>query len=67
MADCVECEKQAAGFDAHSIRIFPQERAGALPEWREAKFPTREDVFIGLLALGVVVAVLLVAATILTA
>ena len=67
MADCVECEKQAAGFDAHSIRNFPQELAGALPEWREAKFPTREDIFIGLLALAVVAAVLFVATTVLTA
>ncbi len=67
MPDCVECEKPAPGFEAHSIPVFSQERTGALPEWREARFPTREDIFIGLLALGVVVAVLFVAATVLTA
>lgn len=67
MAGCVECENQAAGFDAYSIRNLPQERAGALPEWREAEFPTGEDILIGLLALAVVAAVLFVATTVLTA
>ncbi len=67
MADSLEFEKQAAGCDAHSFRIPSREPADVLPEWREARFPTREDLFIALLALGVVVAVLCVAATVLTA
>ncbi len=65
MADCVECERTAPRLEAQSIHISSQERILQLPEWREARFPTREDVFIGLLALAVVAAVLFVAATVL--
>ncbi len=67
MPDYVECDEAATRFEARPIRVPPREPAATIPEWREAKFPTREDIFIGLLALGVVLAVLGIAATVLTA
>ncbi len=67
MPDYVGCEEAAPRFEARPIRVSPRKPAATLPQWREAKFPTREDIFIGLLALGVVLAVLGIAATVLTA
>ncbi len=60
------CERAAPPLEAQSIPISSQERVLQLPGWREERFPTREDIFIGFLALGVVLAVLFVAATVLT-
>ncbi len=67
MARYVETGNRAGGIDAHVNRFLTLPPAGNFPEWREARFPTREDIFIGALALGVVLAVLFVASTILTA
>ncbi len=60
-------EEHALGSDRNAFRFLPQRQAGNLPEWREATFPTREDILIGALALGIVLAVLFIAATVLTA